>query len=128
MQQNGTNAGNMPRTDMSSDMDFTVPAQENFDTPGLQGSIQQILADNIGNFVVCEFLIGTQSVQTKSGVLYAVGTGFVVLFEEASRTYVVCDIFSIKFVTFYLPGMRPQVAQNAAQNVQPAFAARRGRR
>ena len=128
MQQNGTNAGNMPRTDMSSDMDFTVPAQENFDTPGLQGSIQQILSDNIGNYVACEFLIGTDSMRVKSGVLYAVGTGFVVLFEEVSRTYIVCDIFSIKFVTFYLPGMRPQVTPDAAQTVQPAFAARRGRR
>ena len=132
MQQNGTTTGNAPRTDLSSDMDFNVPAQENFDTPGLQGSIQQILADNVGNFVVCEFLIGTQSLVERSGVLYTVGTGFLVLFEEVSRTYVVCDIFSIKFVTFYLPGMRPQTVQNGAQSAQPAqptFATRpRGRR
>ena len=86
--------------------------------------IQQILADNIGNFVVCEFLIGTQNMTERSGVLYSVGTGFVVLFEEQTRTYIVCDIFSIKFVTFYLPGMRPQTVQNTAQPAQPTFATR----
>ena len=123
MQQNGTTTGNTPRTDLTSDMDFNVPAQD-LDTPGLQGSIQQILADNIGNFVVCEFLIGTQNMTERSGVLYSVGTGFVVLFEEQTRTYIVCDIFSIKFVTFYLPGMRPQTVQNTAQPAQPTFATR----
>ena len=29
------------------------------------------------------------------------------LYEENSQTFVVCDIFSVKFVTFYLPGQRP---------------------
>ena len=29
------------------------------------------------------------------------------LYEEASQNFVVCDIFSLKFITFYLPGRRP---------------------
>ena len=66
-----------------------------------------MLSENIGEYVVIEFLIGTQLLQQKQGILYSVGRGFVVLYEEINRNYVVCDIFSVKFVTFYLPGERP---------------------
>ena len=38
---------------------FTTPPAENFDTETMRGSIQQIVADNIGIYVVCEFLMGT---------------------------------------------------------------------
>ncbi len=88
--------------------ELNVPAAENFnDNPAFQGSIQQFLSDNIGNFVVIEFLIGTQAMTSRQGILYSVGTSYVILYEEVSRTFIMCDIFSIKFVTFYLPGQRP---------------------
>ena len=70
--------------------------------------MQQILSENLGQFVVIEFLIGTQAMTEKMGILYSVGRGFVVLYEELQNRYVVCDIFSIKFVTFYEPGQRPR--------------------
>ena len=44
---------------------------------------------------------------SRQGILYSVGTAYVILYEETSRTFIMCDIFSIKFVTFYLPGQRP---------------------
>ena len=56
---------------------------------------------------LCEFLVGTQAMSRKEGILYAVGRSYVTLYEEASQNFVVCDIFSLKFVTFYLPGRRP---------------------
>ncbi len=86
---------------------INTPPEENFNTQAMQGSMQQFLADNLGQYVVIEFLIGTQSVTRKEGILYAVGRSVVTLFEEQSQTFVVCDIFSVKFVTFYLPGRRP---------------------
>lgn len=86
---------------------LVVPPEENFNTPAMQGSLQQFLADNLGEYVVVEFLIGTQSITRKQGVLYSVGRSVLTLYEETSQTFVVCDIFSVKFVTFYLPGQRP---------------------
>ena len=86
---------------------LVTPPPENFNTATMQGSMQQILSDNLGNFVVCEFLVGTQAMTRKEGILYSVGRSYLTLYEETSQTFVVCDIFSVKFVTFYLPGQRP---------------------
>lgn len=87
---------------------ITTPPEENFDTDALRGSMQQILSENLGQYVVCEFLIGTTTMTRKEGILYSVGRSFIVLYEEVMMNYIVCDIFSIKFVTFYLPGRRPR--------------------
>lgn len=86
---------------------ITTPPPEDFDTEAMQGSMQQILSENLGLYVVCEFVVGTQAMARKEGLLYSVGRSFVVLYEETIQTFTVCDIFSIKFVTFYLPGQRP---------------------
>ena len=91
---------------------ITTPPQQDFNTPAMEGSMQQFLADNLGQYVVIEFLVGTQNAVTKSGILYAVGTSVVTLYQELSQTFVTCDIFSIKFVTFYLPGNRPWQVNN----------------
>ena len=86
---------------------LVTPPEENFNTDAMRGSMQQMLSDNLGLYVVCEFLVGTQAMSRKEGILYAVGRSYVTLYEEASQNFVVCDIFSLKFVTFYLPGSRP---------------------
>lgn len=75
--------------------------------PGMAGSMQEALADNLGLYAVCEFVVGTQSMETKEGILYSVGRSFVVLYDERQQTFVLCDVFSIKFATLYLPGHRP---------------------
>ena len=76
-------------------------------TPAMDGSLQQFLADNLGSYVVVEFLMGTGSLVQKAGILYATGSSILTLYEDISQTFVTCDIFSVKFVTFYLPGHRP---------------------
>lgn len=86
---------------------LVTPPDENFNTDAMRGSMQQILSDNLGNFVVCEFLVGTQAMTQKEGILYSVGRSYLTLYEELTQTFVVCDIFSVKFVTFYFPGQRP---------------------
>ena len=86
---------------------LVTPPMEDMDTEAMRGSMQEILADNLGQYVMCEFLIGTQGMSRKEGLLYAVNRGYVVLYDETAQTFVVCDIFSIKFVTFYMPGQRP---------------------
>ena len=55
---------------------------------------------NKGEAVICEFLIGSSNLVTKSGVLFAVADKYFVLFHPNNNTYTVCDIYSVKFITF----------------------------
>jgi len=87
---------------------FYSPPQQNFDTDEMRGSMQQILANNIGEYVLIEFLIGTEQIVRKQGILYHVGTSYITLYDETVRNFIVCDVFSIKFVYFYFPGERPR--------------------
>ena len=80
---------------------INTPPPQDFNTPAMQGSVQQFLSDNLGEFVVVEFLIGTQTMVQKAGILYAVGNNYVTLYQDLEDRYVVCDLYSIKFVTFY---------------------------
>ena len=86
---------------------LVTPAEENFNTDTMRGSLQQILSDNLGAYVSCEFLVGLQAMIKKEGILYSVGRSYLTLYEETTQTFMVCDIFSLKFITFYLPGQRP---------------------
>lgn len=92
-----------------------VPPAQDFDTANFQGSMQEVLHENIGNYVLVDFLIGTSNLVTRQGFLYYVGTQFIVLYDSLNLRYVVCDIFSIKFVTFLLPGYQPGQIQTAAE-------------
>lgn len=99
----------MAEADGAAAMDnFEHPVQESFDSEEMRGSMQMILAQNIGNFVVIEFLIGTGGIMRKQGMLYLVGRSFVTLYDEAANNFIICDIFSIKFVYFYMPNDRPR--------------------
>ena len=82
--------------------------QEDFNTPAMKGTLQKILSDTIGQYVVVEFLIGTTIEKIREGILYSVGRNYIVLFEEPTQTFVICDIYAIKFVTYYQPGQRPR--------------------
>lgn len=100
---------NMTLNSIQGNGELVTPPEENFSTEAMRGSMQEIFSDNLGQYVVCEFLIGTQATTYKEGILYSVARNYIVLYEENSQTFVVCDIFSIKFVTFYLPGQRPHL-------------------
>ena len=67
------------------------------------GSMQQILRENVGNYVICEFLVGTQNLERKEGILHSVGVSFLVLYGVYNQEYIVCDFYSLKFVTFLDP-------------------------
>lgn len=90
--------------DNNQSTEFTVPSGMGFDA--YQGSIQQILKDNVGQYVDVEFLIGTNGLTIRSGVLYAVGVSYIVLFDRKNNRYTICDLYSIKFVTIYDPNRR----------------------
>ncbi len=102
MNNNSSQSGrtNQPRV-QNGNNNFTVPSGIGYDA--YQGSIQQILRDNVGEYVDVEFLIGTGALVTRSGYLNTVGVSYIVLFEDKLDRYMICDIYSIKFVTFYQP-------------------------
>lgn len=100
----------MEDTGTTNGGDFVLPEnplEENFDTESMKGSVQAAMSRNLREFVVCEFLIGTNIIEYREGILYAVGMNYFILYEEKTRTYVLCDIYSLKFITFYQPGQRP---------------------
>lgn len=91
---------------------FNKPPQRSFDTEEMRGSIQHLLSMNIGIFVVIEFLIGTELIIRKQGTLYLVGRSYVTLYDEELNNFITCDIFSVKFIYFYMPGERPRYNYN----------------
>ena len=92
----------------------TPPAVDSgiMDSPGLEGSFQQLLADNLGHYVQIDFLVGVQTLVRRSGIIYAVGRSFVVLYDETNQNFVMCDVFSAKFVAFFATRPAPGVLPN----------------
>ena len=90
---------------------INTPPPEDFNTPALQGSMQQLLSENLGKFVIADFLIGVSTIVRRVGIIYSVGSGVVVLYLEEYKAFEVCDIFSLKFVTFFPPGSEPPLEQ-----------------
>ncbi len=64
-------------------------------------SLKSLLNKNIGNYVVAAFLIGTQNMVSWEGVLYDVGSDFITIYQQPRERYIVCDIYSLKFIEFY---------------------------
>lgn len=62
---------------------------------------QGFLAKNVGRYVKVEFLIGTSILVDREGILKEVGISYIVLQEPETDDLLLCDIYSIKFVTFY---------------------------
>lgn len=58
------------------------------------------LRTQIGRYAIIDFLIGSNSSVTKSGILVAVGLNYVILQDVATSSFLTCDFFTIKFVSF----------------------------
>ena len=74
-------------SEMNMNGTFTVPPDQDFDTVTFQGSMQQVLQENVGKYVIVEFLIGTGSLTSRQGMLYYVGAQFLVLYDEFESRY-----------------------------------------
>ena len=117
-------------SEMPANNGFNVPPDQDFNTISFQGSMQQVLQENIGNYVIVEFLIGTNGLISRQGILYSVASQFLVLYDEFESRYVVCDIFAVKFVTFLdgreattYPSLDRTAVQGSASADAPAVAA-----
>ena len=56
----------------------------------------------IGKNVRAEFIIGSNQYTDRTGVLIDVGVNYFVLHDVNSRTHIMCDLYSVKFVTVIL--------------------------
>ena len=57
------------------------------------------LREQIGKLIRVEFLIGTNNLVDRIGILEDVGPSYILLRSLESDSLVYCDIYSIKFVT-----------------------------
>ncbi len=65
------------------------------------GYLQTYLKTLIGKNVRIDFLIGTNTLIDRDGVIEDVGISYVVLREPETKDRVVCDLYAIKFVTVF---------------------------
>ncbi|MCY6960299.1 hypothetical protein [Clostridium brassicae] len=73
-------------------------------TPPIQKDMsytQGWLTSQIGKYVKIEFLIGTNMWIDREGILKEVGISYVVIEEAGTNNTLMCDIYSIKFVTVF---------------------------
>lgn len=63
--------------------------------------IQGYLRTQIGKRVRVTFLLGTGTMQDRTGILESVGISYIILREDASNTRELADIYSIKFVVIF---------------------------
>jgi len=59
------------------------------------------LQGQIGKYIRVSFLLGTNTFQDRGGTLQEVGISFIVLKETGTNNLIMCDIYSIKFVTVF---------------------------
>ena len=99
MQQQAPSFATTPLIDTTPGMPFAqapgAPAQ--LDMEYTQG----YLKTQIGKKVRIDFLIGTNTFQDRQGILEKVGISYVILKEAATGNLILCDIYSIKFVTIF---------------------------
>ena len=83
------------------------------------------LREQIGRLMRVEFLIGTNNLTDRIGILEDVGASYILLRSVESDNLIYCDIYSIKFVTIASSGwggqmnnsmMNPQMMNNPMMN------------
>ena len=59
------------------------------------------LRTQLGRRVKLEFIVGTSNLESRDGLLLAVGANFILINVENSNDLMACDFYNLKFVTFY---------------------------
>ena len=65
------------------------------------GSLKAMLLRNKGNYIVANFLVGTQNTVSWEGILYEVGNDYVTIYQPGRDRYIVSDIYSLRYMEFY---------------------------
>lgn len=85
------------------------------------GSMIRLLQANLGRQVAAEFWVGSYEIIVKCGILTAVSENYLILYDTESQTDIVCDFYSLRFVTFCTAGARTDAGEttDAAQTTPP---------
>ena len=75
------------------------------------------LREQIGKLMRVEFLIGTNNLTDRIGILEDVGASYILLRSVESNNLIYCDIYSIKFVTIASSGWYANI-NNTMMNTQ----------
>ena len=70
------------------------------------------LRQHIGRLMRVEFLIGTNNLVDRIGILQDVGASYILLRSFENDSLVYCDIYSIKFITISTTGIYGGVGNN----------------
>ena len=76
------------------------------------------LREQIGKLMRVEFLIGTNNLVDRIGVLEDVGASYILLRSFENDSLVYCDIYSIKFITISTTGIYTNYLQMYNRNGQ----------
>ncbi len=98
----------MPDFDEKQNRRETRQVDINQDSPEiLTNSIYTpaFLREYIGRLMRVEFLIGTNNLVDRIGILADVGASYILLRSLENDSLIYCDIYSIKFVTISTTGM-----------------------
>lgn len=59
------------------------------------------LRTQLGRRVKLEFIVGASNLESRDGILLAIGANFILINPENSNDLMTCDFYNLKFVTFY---------------------------
>jgi len=106
MKENNNNGKNPPRiytpvqqTPMTQLGDAPINEMETPPTLADKNYIPGYLRNLIGRRIRAEFVLGTNLYLDKTGVLRDVGVNYFVLEDLISGAMIICDLYSVKFVT-----------------------------
>ncbi len=68
---------------------------------------QEMLSGLIGAYIITELLIGVDRLILRQGYLVAVGPSYYILYDPEPNVNTICDIYSLKFVSFFESRERP---------------------
>ena len=105
--------------DMSTDEPLSEIENPQTNQEVYQGSLRGVISRNLGVYVICEFLIGTNNIVVKDGILYASGNNYITPYQEDNNRYVLCDLYAIKFINFYDARSKPRNLRNVPTRMQP---------
>lgn len=86
----------------SNELEPIMPYDQPF--PVTAESIEYLngfLRTQLGRRVRLEFIVGTSNLESRDGILLAVGANFILINLENSNDLMACDFYNLKFVTFY---------------------------
>jgi len=87
--------------DKSQNMGYRVNGNSSMEPETVTNALYTpaFLRQHIGKLVRAEFLIGTNYLEDRTGILVEVGASYIILRSIQDGNLLYCDIYSIKFVT-----------------------------